>query len=117
MRPLPIKPLNRELGCSPIQEYFLRCGTVIEADQFPKFRVIVQTIEIGIFSRPIPVPKSGCKSFFQRIQGLSFFSEDTVRTCGIVESIGIAGAEGDGSLQVPDALFVVVSGVCEVGGQ
>lgn len=117
MRPFPIKPLDRELGCSPIQEYFLRCRTLIEADEISEFRVVVQAIEIGIFSRPIPVPKSGCKGFFQCIQGLGFFPEDTVRTCSIVEGIGIAWAEGDGSLQVPDTLFVVVSGVCEVGGQ
>src|SRR5579863_10396238 len=99
------------------EKIFLRRGAFAAAYQFLKFRVVVQAIKIGVFGRPITVAVSGGKRLLERLERLRFLSKGAVCAGGIVEGTGIAGAKGDGGLQVPDGLVRVLFGVGEVNSQ
>ena len=55
-----------------------------KTDQFLEFRVVVQTIEIGIIGRPIVVAVSGRKRFLERLERLYLFPQHAVGAGGIV---------------------------------
>ncbi len=77
----------------------------------------MQAIEIGIFGRPIAVAVSGREAFLQDFERFCFSPKNAIGAGGIVERTGIAGAKGDGGLQVPHGLVRVFFKAGELGSQ
>src|SRR5258708_6026268 len=59
------------------RKYFLQRGAFTEADEFLKFGVFVEAIEIGVPGRPIQVAVSGRNGLFERLERLRLSREDT----------------------------------------
>src|SRR5277367_1376454 len=71
----------------------VRCG--VESDELAKFRLVVKAFEIGIPGRPGGVAVARGKGPLYGLQRLRLAAEHSVGASGVVERVGIIGAQRD----------------------
>ena len=77
-------------------------------DEGLEFGEVVEAGEIGVVGDPVEIGEAGGVGLFDHFEGFSFFAHDAVSAGGIVKSVGIAGAEGDGGLKMADGFVDVL---------
>ena len=73
-----------------------------------EFGEVVEAGEVGVVSNPVEIGEAGGVGFFYHFEGFRSFAHDAVGAGGVVESVGIAGAEGDGGFEMADGFVDVL---------
>src|SRR6202050_2607885 len=77
----------------------------------------MQAGKIGIVGCPVRVAIPGGEGLFDRLERFRFATENAVGAGGIVERVGIVGAQSDGGFQVTNGLVRFVAVIGEIGGE